>query len=101
MTSFKIVYSQEANTDLERLFQLVVCNYQAPFTAYRYIQGIIDVIKGLAKFPESLPVQTSAYYLRFGTNVRRINYKKMAVIYGVYGNVVYIHRIIPASMITS
>ena len=37
----------------------------------------------------------------YGTNARRINYKKMAIIYTVHDNIVYIHRIIPASLITS
>ena len=30
----------------------------------------------------------------------RINYKKMAIIFAIYGPIVYIHRIIPANAIS-
>jgi hypothetical protein len=35
----------------------------------------------------------------YGANVKRINYKKMAILFTVFENVVYIHRIIPAATI--
>ena len=55
----------------------------------------------LERFPESYPIQTGSSFLLFGTNVRRINYKKMAIVYTVHDDIVYIHRIIAANLITN
>ncbi|MDR0865781.1 MAG: hypothetical protein LBO74_12750 [Candidatus Symbiothrix sp.] len=35
----------------------------------------------------------------FGKNARHIVYKKMSIVYVVRGNIVYIKRVIPSSMI--
>ena len=97
MNTFEIEYLETAKRDLNNLFLTITFDYKAPITAYRYVQGIIDTIKTISKSPESFPIQP---HLRYGFNVRRINYKKMAIIYTVHGNVVYIHRIIAGTMIT-
>ncbi len=99
MNSYQIVYSDTAKKDLDDLFQAIVWDYKAPLTAYRYVQGIIDTIKILSRNPESYLVQTQRYYSRHAAIVRRINYKKMAIIYSVHSKVVYIHRIVAASTI--
>jgi len=38
--------------------------------------------------------------LKYGFFVRRINYKKMAILYTVYEDTVLIHRVVAGSMIT-
>ena len=97
---FRILYSREASQDLNNLFQTIIVNYQAPETAYRYTQEIIDTIKSIAKAPEIYAIQTRKSLQKYGYNVRRVNYKKMAIIYTVYNNVVLIHRIVPSALIT-
>jgi plasmid stabilization system protein ParE len=57
-------------------------------------------IKSLAKNPESYPIRFNLSLMQYGTDVRRINYKKMAIIYTVNDNTVDIHRIIASSLIT-
>ena len=37
--------------------------------------------------------------LKYGFFVRRVNYKNMAILYTVFGDIVFIHRIIASSMI--
>lgn len=101
MTRYRIVYSPEANNDIVELTNVITYDYSAPLTAFRYVQGLKETIELLTKFPKSYPLQTRTSLSRYGQNVRRINYKRMAIIYTVHGNIVYIHRIIPASIITS
>ena len=100
MNKYELIFSMESEKDMFELEDVIYFDYKAPLTAFRYIQGLKDEIKLLKRSPESYPIQTRASLLQYGSNVRRINYKKMAVIYTVHGDIVYIHRIIPASMIT-
>ena len=44
-------------------------------------------------------VQTSPFFDKFGTQIRRINYKKMTVIYSIFAQTLYVRRILPASLI--
>lgn len=101
MTKYRIVYSSEANNDIVELTNIITYDYSAPLAAFRYAQGLKETIELLTKFPESYSLQTHTSLSRYGQNVRRINYKRMAIIYTIHGNIVYIHRIIPASMITN
>jgi plasmid stabilization system protein ParE len=97
---YKIVYLANAEYDLMDLFNAICFDYKSPILAERYIQGLKDTIQSLAKNAESYVVQVRRSLLQYGINVRRINYKRMAIIYTVHEDVVYIQRIIPASMIT-
>ena len=98
--SYRIQYSPDAETDIKELFSVITHLYKSPLTAGRYVQGLYDEIMRLTTLAESFSIQTSTSLLRFGSNARRINFKKMAVIYTVHGHIVYIHRMIPANMIT-
>jgi len=48
---------------------------------------------------DSLSVQKSTYFFQYGFNVRRLNYKKMTIIYTVIDNTAYIQRVVPSSTI--
>lgn len=96
----RIIYSIQAEADIENLFFVIINDYKSPHTAAQYVQGIYDVIKRLETVAASLPIQPATSSFHFGSNSRRINYKKMAIIYTIHGNIVYIRRIIPASLIT-
>lgn len=97
---YQLRYSDTALEDIRELRFVIRDIYKAPNTAIRYVQGLYNEILSLQTGPEYPPIQTSPFFLRYGTNARRINYKKMAIIYTVHGNIVYIHRIIPANLIT-
>lgn len=100
MVNYIIELSEDALNDLDELSDTIIHKFKAPLTAFRYVRELKETINSLTNSAESYPIQTNITLRRFGTNVRRINYKKMAIIYTVYGNIAYIHRIIPASMIT-
>ncbi|HBX45096.1 type II toxin-antitoxin system RelE/ParE family toxin [Limibacterium fermenti] len=101
MNDYNVVLSQEAEADLQDYIDYIMSTYKykAPLTALRHYEDIFNILRTLNNMPESYSIQTGTSFLRFGANVRRINYKKMAIIYTVHGGIVYIHRIIAANLI--
>ncbi|HBG41748.1 MAG TPA: hypothetical protein DDZ96_01815 [Porphyromonadaceae bacterium] len=100
MNKFRIVYSRQADRDMDDLTDAILYKYKAPLTAFRYIQGLKDSIEQLHRNAEVFPFfNNEILIVRFGANIRRINYKKMAIIYTVHDKIVYIHRILPANLI--
>ncbi len=97
---FKIEYSKQAEEDIENLFNVIAAEYKAPITAFRYINGLIETINSLRRNAAAFTFYTSDFVKPYGTNVKRINYKKMAIIFTVFENVVYIHRVIPSATIS-
>ena len=73
--------------------------FDAPITAKKHYDDLYDLFRKIEKHPTAFSVRTSASLLQYGNNVRRVNYKKMAIIYSIVGFVVYIHRVMPSSMI--
>ncbi|HHV84633.1 MAG TPA: type II toxin-antitoxin system RelE/ParE family toxin [Petrimonas sp.] len=98
---YRLRYSDMALQDIEDLRFVIRDTYKAPLTAARYVQGLYDEINRLSTLAESLSIQTSPFFLRYGNHVRRINYKKVAIIYTVHNNIVYIHRIMASNLIES
>jgi len=97
---YQIILSSEANKDYAEYINTIMYDYNAPLTAAKHYMGLYSTLKSLETYPEIFQIQTRRSLSQYGTNVRRINYKKMAIIYTIHGDIVYIHRIIPASMIT-
>lgn len=100
MEQFEIFFSEQANTDIQNLSNTIMYQYQAPLTAFKYIQGLLDEIKKLKTNADSFSKKQKNLF-HFGYNVRRLNYKKMAIIYSVIDRTVYILRIVPSSTITT
>ena len=101
MVRFEIVFSEHANTDIQNLADAIMYQYEAPRTAFKYVQGLLDEIKKLRTIADFLPIQKSSYFLQYGFNVRRLKYKKMTIIYTLIGNVAYIQRVVTSSSITT
>ncbi|GHU79718.1 hypothetical protein FACS1894145_4480 [Bacteroidia bacterium] len=100
MRKYDICYSCQADKDLDDLFEVIVFEYGVPETAFKYVQGIIETIENLSKNPEIYAIRYNRSLIQYGQFVRRVNYKKMAILYSIYDNMVYIHRIIASSLIT-
>ena len=98
MDDYQIILSKEAKKDIDNLTEVIKNEYKAPFTAFKYVQELLDEILSLSKFPKIYAEKFYPAFLHYGS-VRRINYKRMAIIYTVDEQTVYIHRIMPASMI--
>ncbi len=99
MKQYRVFITEEAKTDIEQLSDVIKHKYKSPQTAFNYIQGLVNEINKLEVSAESYTVQTRKSFLKYSYNVRRINYKKMSIIYTVSNYTVYIHRIIPSSAI--
>ncbi len=101
MKKFEVVYSKDAVDDLQNLSDVIMYEYKAPLTAVRYLNGLQNEIKRLSVIADTLPYYTRPQLLKYGQNTKRINYKQMAIIFGVFGPFVYIYRIIPANTIAN
>lgn len=98
MRQFDISLASKALSDVDKLRFAIVFKYRAPLTAKRYLRGLNDAIQSLKTGADAIRVD-SVLSAQYGIELRRINYKEMAIIYSVEEDVVYIHRIMPQSMI--
>jgi plasmid stabilization system protein ParE len=94
-----IKYSKKAREDILNLTNHISFIYKAPTTSVKYMNELFRKINGLFESAESYPLYNRKQFSKHGLYVRRINYKKMAIIYTVHENTVLIQRIIPGSVI--
>ena len=98
MRQFEISLTSKALSDVDKLRFAIVFKYRAPLTAKRYLKGLNDTIQSLKIGADSIQINSELSGLH-GFDIRRINYKEMAILYSIEDNIVYIHRIMPQSMI--
>ena len=94
----EIKYSEDAYRDIVNLNDYIVQQCCAPLTAKRYLMGLEQRILWLKQNADLFPVIPELSF-QLGCDIRRLNYERMAILYSVTDYVVYIHRIIPQSMI--
>lgn len=100
MKNYSVVLSEQAESDFQKYVDYIMYECNAPITALRHYEELFATLNSLKHSSESFPLQTHPTLLRqFGFGVRRINYKKMAIIFTVHDSTVYIHRILAGSMI--
>jgi len=92
--------SNEAQTDFDNYIDHIMFEYAAPLTATQHHDEIIEELFELSQMPYKYSIRHNTSLRQYGIDVRRANYKKMAIIYTIHHEVVYIHRIIASSMIT-
>ena len=100
MKFYLIRTSEQAHIDIENLHFYIFETCKSPITSKRYTEGIYHKIKSLSHSAESYPISSLKTILQYGYNARRINYKKMAIIYTVHQKTVLIHRVIPGALIS-
>lgn len=100
MTIYSVLISEQAYKDIENLQYLIAETFSSPLAAHRYIQGVMAEILSLSYLAESFPISTSRFLLQYGFNARRINYKKMAIIYTVHDKTVLIQRVVPGALVS-
>lgn len=96
---YRIKLSDEAEKDFDESY-IISRQYTMPLLLLSSIMPNFRIVL-IVFFPERHPLQTLSFFQRFGSYARRINYKKMAIIYSIHGDIVYIHRIMPAKLITN
>jgi len=100
MNKFTVELSDVAKTDFFEYIYHIIEVYKAPATAAKHYSNFIKEFRRLEHNADIYQIQTQKYFQKFGINVRRVNYKKMTIIYTIHGSMVLIHRIVAASTIT-
>jgi len=91
---------ETALQDIENVHDYISYELLEPITADKYINGIYNAIKHLSFYGASIAVSDNDYLLsQFGTTVRNINYKKMAIIYTIENREIIIQRIMAGALI--
>ena len=86
--------------DIENVYDYIAYELFEPITADKYIRGIYDAIKHLSFYGTSLAAgERNFLSSQYGSTVRNINYKKMAIIYTVENDEIIIQRIMAAALI--
>ena len=99
MKKYKISISEAAFDDIQDLFYAIIVEYKSPLTAKNYVAGLYAEIKKLETTAGMFAIRNERFFLRYGHYVRTINYKKMTVVYTVHEDLVYVHRVVAASLI--
>ena len=95
---YKIFFSPEADYDMFELEYYIRNVLKSPITASQYMNDLNTTILKLAVFANAISFNKYVQK-QFGANARHINFKKMSIVYFVEEDVVFIKRVIPASLI--
>ena len=99
MKKYDVIVDNRAMSDLYEYVHFIHSEYKMPLTAVRHLAGIRKEIKKLEKNAEIYALCSNQSLQKYGNNIRRIDFKKMAIIYTISENIVSVKRIMPASMI--
>jgi len=92
--------TDSALQDIENVHDYIAYELLEPITADKYIRNLFDAIQHLSLYGASVAVSERDFLLsRYGTTVRNINYKKMAIIYTVENGSIIIQKIIAGALI--
>jgi hypothetical protein len=97
---YNLSLSEESKEDMDSYIDYITYTCDAPKTGTKHYYGLYNLLKNIQRNPTMFSVRTTPSLQQYGYNVRRANYKKMAILYSINGDTVYIHRIMPAKMIT-
>ena len=90
---YTVRYSDEAIDDFKDISCLIANEFGMPETAFNYLKGLKEKIKYLEHYPEICAISNDKYIIEnYGFNVRRLNYKKVSVIYTIIDKEVWILR---------
>ena len=96
---YTLRYKSKAYSDIAQLRDFIVKECAAPLTAKRQFESLDTHLKWISEHAE-LPGVDVELSIKYGQIMRNITFgKKMAILYSVDGDIVYIHRIMPQSMI--
>ena len=96
---YEVVISDVADSDFADYLEVIINEYKSLDTATKHYDGIMKTIRELRKNPFVNAIRDNVSLRKYGYGIRRVNFQKMAIIYTVYESTIYIHRIMPASMI--
>ena len=96
---YTLRYKSKAYSDIVRLKDFILKECAAPIAAKRQFESLDTHLRWISEHAE-LPGIDVELSIKYGQIMRNVTFgKKMAILYSVEGNIVYIHRIMPQSMI--
>jgi hypothetical protein len=98
MNTYSISISVKAGEDMSALYRHICYLYKQRQTAIRYIRGLNNTIDSLSWLAGVLGYNEYVQAM-FGADARHITYKKVAIIYVVREQTVYVLRVIPGALI--
>ena len=100
MRKYLVKITDIALQDIENVHDYIAYELLEPNTADKYIRGIYDAIKHLSIYGTSIAVSERDFLLsQYGSTVRNVNYKKIAIIYTVENDKIIIQRVTTATLI--
>ena len=100
MRNFVVEITETALSDIENVHDYIAYELFEPITADKYIRSIYEIIKHLSHFGMSIAVSDREFLRsRYGSTVRTINYKKMAIVYTVINEEIIVQRIVAGALI--
>ncbi len=98
MKQYEIVYTEESVENLNQVFRFIHDDCAAPATARIYMEELKAEVERL-RISAGAVSPSLRLTEQMGFEVRRLNYKKMAVLFSVVSDKVIILRILPQSML--
>jgi hypothetical protein len=98
MKDFIISISEEAYADMAKLARYITYGLKSQQTSDKYMAGVDSTILKLSFCADGIGVNEYVQSM-YGINARHITYKKMAIIFFIEGDVVYIKRVIASSLL--
>ena len=81
--TYRVKMSNEAQEEFDNYIDYILYECDAPLTASKHFTAINDIIDSLSVNPLIYTVRENVSLLVYGLNVRRVNYKKMAILFTV------------------
>ena len=98
MRQFDVKLSDQALEDADRVYEYIANEVFAPMTAPLYYQGLLNKMHSLQVGADAISVDVGLSMI-YGVPIRRINYKKLAILYSIEDDTVIIESILPQKMI--
>jgi hypothetical protein len=98
MNKFQIIISLQAKKDIKVFYNHICYEYKQPKTANENRRRLYERIDQLSWLADVVGCNDYVQNM-FGVDARHIVYKKMAIIYVIRRNIVYVKRVIASSMI--
>ena len=98
--NYKLIISKDAWDDIDTYIGFITETCDAPITGKKHYDSLLKKLENIQKNPTANAIRKNVSLLKYGCNVRRANFKKMAIIYTINGDTVYIHRLIAGKLIT-
>jgi hypothetical protein len=100
MKKYTIIITEKAKADMQVFYNYIFYEYKQSLTALHNRIELRKTIQKLSVYAGFIAVSRSAYIQSLcGPGARRVNYKKMAIIYVIHNDYVFIQRVIAGALI--